>query len=332
MYALAWVPTAADGAGPATPATGTRSASGTPLAATGTLLSCGGDGQILVADVAAGKGAAKTWAAWLPLTSVLAEDRYSEVHVSVADPRWIAVGRHGGSIELWSRHVPGRPVRRLLFQGHRGLVNRLRFSPGTDAPVARRAHCTCVLNACGVGTARLGGGRRRADGAWLASAADDGAVAIHAVPPADMGAGANGDATLAVGTTECAFWIRGHSRAVADVAWSPHEAGLLATAGLDGEGKVWRLHRAAAAASVGGTTELVAVLKGHERRVLAVAWCGAHIGTVYTAGDDQTVRAWHPLADGTGGGPTPLAIAGLPASAAVVRGEVRVRGVLVQGG
>jgi len=123
VYALSWMPAPAGKASTGTSGSLWRS----PCC--GALLSAGGDSQLLVTDVGAGTDRATPWPAWLGCEGH-ALAAYSEVHVSPADPHWVAVGTVDGSVELWSVHDRTRPCRALHFQGHTGLVNRLRFSPG----------------------------------------------------------------------------------------------------------------------------------------------------------------------------------------------------------
>jgi len=137
------------------------------------------------------------------------------------------------------------------------------------------------------------------DGHWLASAGEEGHVALHAVP-------AVAPAAPAIATTAAHGWLRGHTKGVSGIAWSPHDGHRMATAGLDGVANVWRWDDAFAKGAV------TSVLRGHERRVLAVAWSGLDTETVFTAGDDQTVYAWR-LRSGSANTKTP-AIA--PAAAA----------------
>jgi hypothetical protein len=148
------------------------------------------------------------------------------------------------------------------------------------------------------------------DGRWLASAGQDGVVAVHRMPhasdpPVLISSSSNNNNK----NNNCAVWLRGHAHAVVGVAWSPHAPDLLATASLDGLGKVWRLHPSESTATA------VAVLRGHERRVLTIAWSGLDPGVVYTGGDDQTVRAWRPFAAAPRDEPTAATVA-VPATAA----------------
>ena len=106
---------------------------------------------------------------------------------------------------------------------------------------------------------------------WVASVSADGGFAV---------VGARG--VVARSAPQC-------RHALCDVAWRPGPGGgegdaTAATAGADGVARVWDAAEA---------PTLVAACRGHEGRVLCVAW-SADGRELVTGSDDQTVRRWDP--------------------------------------
>lgn len=104
----------------------------------------------------------------------------------------------------------------------------------------------------------------------LLSAAGDGTLCAYEVAP-DGAAGAP-------------VSVQAHRRGVQDAAWSPHADTLLATSSIDGTARVWDVASPAAP---------LAVLRGHDGRVLALCWSALRGDVLFTGAEDQTVRGWH---------------------------------------
>ncbi|MCJ1400697.1 hypothetical protein MMC11_003905 [Xylographa trunciseda] len=100
--------------------------------------------------------------------------------------------------------------------------------------------------------------------------------------------------------------LAGHSGAVLSVAWSPHEANVLATAGSDGTVRLWDIRRSAGCLglldledSVGttGDNTLGRSLRPMDRRKAHVGACNGVAWTdegdyLITTGHDERIRVW----------------------------------------
>jgi len=125
----------------------------------------------------------------------------------------VAVGNSDGSVEVFVLGQHATLLHAYRFTGHKGLINRIRWSPV---------------------------------GHWLASASDDSTVAVHDLTRILS------EESLSVGalpvtptiTTTAHQLLKGHQRGVTSVAWSPDRSLRLATASLDGKIMVWDAARA----------------------------------------------------------------------------------------
>jgi gem associated protein 5 len=169
------------------------------------------------------------------------------------DGIWLAVGRERGALEVWRASAA---------------------DAGEWACTARLwGHAKGVTRVRWHPKAEPGGGRR------LLSAAADGTLCAFVV--------------ASDGTASALVTVQAHRRCVQDAAWSPHAEALAATASVDGTARVWDLGAAAQHAAEQSAAQLpLAVLRGHDGRVLAVCWSAARADTLFTGSEDQTVRAW----------------------------------------
>ncbi|GAA6008508.1 Pex7p [Rhodotorula paludigena] len=135
----------------------------------------------------------------------------------------------------------------------------------------------------------------------VASASVDRTVKVHdlrhAAPSAPSAAGQpqfQPNATVAT--------LLGHEYAVRRVAWSPHSAGVLATASYDMTSRVWSVDAAAAGGGAGGGMAFSAqggmgarmerVWDRHTEFVVGCAWSLWEEGTVASCSWDQEVHLW----------------------------------------
>eukprot|EP01043_Picozoa_sp_COSAG02_P047175 COSAG02_NODE_4493_length_5296_cov_4.452761_3_plen_811_part_00 len=193
-----------------------------------------------------------------------------------ADSRKVAVGNSDGSIEVYltdqpfsldsgSKTTGWRLIR--VYHEHSALVYTMAWgSLNADWPEERD---------------------------WLASGSEDCTIRVH-----DTGHAAR--LSLVIGEDDSANSFRraapietdrlallcGHTRAVTEVAWSPHTKGLLASSCLDGTAQVWTVTSKQCA---------VANMREHAGRVLCIAWSPLDPDILYSGADDQTVRRWDML-------------------------------------
>ncbi|EDM79256.1 Peptidase C14, caspase catalytic subunit p20 [Plesiocystis pacifica SIR-1] len=188
-----------------------------------------------------------------------------------ASGRWLATGSWDTDVRVWD--LAREPLSRELS--------------GTGAPVQAVAAEGEALASPRVLTAARDGRVRLWDagsGAALGSSAGGEALNVAAFSP-DGRRVAMGDRSGQVrawtpGEDEGVV-IGRHRRAVWDLAFSP-DGSRLATVSGDGSGRIWALDS-------GESVTPSVVLEGHEGRVEQVAF-GAQ--RVYTAGSDNSVRAW----------------------------------------
>ena len=195
---------------------------------------------------------------------------------------------------------PGRPVLQLQSVPHHGGVNRIRCSPATPSLVATwsdagrvqvwdLAQPLAALNAetatarASKAVARLAPRQvfsgHKAEGyalAWSAVApgrllSGDCEGAIHLWEPTDAG-------RWAVDATP----LEGHAGSVEDVQWSPTEAGVFASCGVDGHVAIWDTRKRAPALR----------LHAHEADVNVISWNGKATCMLASGCDDGCQRIW----------------------------------------
>ena len=136
---------------------------------------------------------------------------------------------------------------------------------------------------------------------WLASGSEDCTIRVHDTKDAPrLSAAAAAAAAATPGQddqadpfrraapveTDRLALLRGHTRAITELAWSPHTRGLLASSCLDGTAQVW---------NVTDSNCAVANMRDHAGRVLCVAWSPLEPDILHSGADDQTVRRWSTL-------------------------------------
>eukprot|EP00854_Cymbomonas_tetramitiformis_P021222 gene21222-25500_t len=113
----------------------------------------------------------------------------------------------------------------------------------------------------------------------LGSTSDDGQVCIYGVCV---------DTEVAVKQASsrggCLRRWAAHRKSVSALSWSPHDAGLVATACAEGLSKVWGIS--------GEVPSLRAEHRAHHGRALCIQWSAVHPTVIVTGGEDQVLRAW----------------------------------------
>ena len=117
---------------------------------------------------------------------------------------------------------------------------------------------------------------------WLASASDDGMVAVHDLTR--IVANTQSDSAGLISTSTPFRTLKGHQRGVTSVAWGPDpRTPLLATASMDGKVLVWDVEQ----------EKVLHTLAGHLGKVYCVVWSLTDPNCLFTGSEDQTVWSWN---------------------------------------
>ncbi|RIA92993.1 WD40-repeat-containing domain protein [Glomus cerebriforme] len=223
------------------------------------ILSCGGDGQILLSDIAKPKAPSisvndmikevntdwiqilKNKSGYLPKRSEIA------VHPT---GKYLAVGNVDGRLEVYEL-----PSLKIIYHnvGHRATINKLSWCPPDTE-----------------GNSFL-----------LASGSDDTLITIHNLSDQEKLA-----STVYIPTSSCMQILRMHKRGVTDVSWCPTNTTMILSSSFDGTAIVWNL-------SDGSPISLFCGHQPHSR-VFCTEWSLHDEDLVFTAGDDATCFAWRP--------------------------------------
>ncbi|WFD06602.1 peroxisomal targeting signal 2 receptor [Malassezia vespertilionis] len=89
--------------------------------------------------------------------------------------------------------------------------------------------------------------------------------------------------------------VVGHNYAVRDVAWSPHEAGMLASASYDMSVRIWNVDEAVATGQVPMLNTPKKVYPMHKEFASGVAWSLFQPGMLASTSWDMETHVWHAL-------------------------------------
>lgn len=84
----------------------------------------------------------------------------------------------------------------------------------------------------------------------------------------------------------------GHQYAIRNVAWSPHQASVIASASYDMTARVWNIDEATVSAQIPMVNVPRQVYTGHREFVVGVAWSLFEPGIVATASWDMETHVW----------------------------------------
>eukprot|EP01135_Chromosphaera_perkinsii_P001706 Nk52_evm83s208 gene=Nk52_evmTU83s208 len=175
-----------------------------------------------------------------------------------------AVGNSNGSIEVYNRNF----ILLLAISSHKKAV-------------------TCIE----WGLGGVNGGSTRPAGYLLASGSDDNTARVYEMDFAREkleSTAPTQEALLgslpAAAQPSCTV-LKGHTKRVSCVSFSPSESGILASGSYDGTVQVWRW-------SASGGPVPVANFRGHFGRIFCVQWNISNPFMLISGSDDQSVRIW----------------------------------------
>ncbi|CAG8551980.1 9082_t:CDS:10, partial [Scutellospora calospora] len=218
------------------------------------IISCGGDGQILLSDTTKPKQSMNVnemikeanpeWTAVMKDKSGHLPKR-SEVAVHPAG-RFLAIGNVDGSIEVYNL-----PSFKIVYHniGHRSIINKLEW---------------CHLDDTG-------------NSYSLASGGDDNLIMVH-----DFSDLNKLISTITVPTSSCKQVLEMHRKGITDLSWSPLDANKLVSSSFDGTAIVWNLQSGIP----------ISVFRGHYGRILCTTWSLEDEDMVFTGGDDAICFCW----------------------------------------
>ncbi|CAG8500464.1 3388_t:CDS:10, partial [Racocetra persica] len=218
------------------------------------IISCGGDGQILLSDTTKPKQskiindmikeANPEWTSVMKDKSGYLPKR-SEIAVHPAG-KFLAIGNVDGSIEVYNL-----PSFKIVYHniGHRSIINKLEWR-----------HLDEIGNSFS-----------------LASGADDNLVMIH-----DFSDLNKLISTTTVPTSSCKQVLDMHKKGVTDLSWSPSDANKLVSSSFDGTAIVWDIQRGIP----------ISMFRGHHGRLLCTIWSLEDEDTIFTGGDDASCFCW----------------------------------------
>ncbi|CAG8608519.1 20642_t:CDS:10 [Cetraspora pellucida] len=218
------------------------------------IISCGGDGQILLSDTTKPKQsmivndmikeANPEWTSIMKDKSGYLPKR-SEIAVHPGG-KFLAIGNVDGSIEVYNL-----PSLKIVYHniGHRSIINKLEWRHLDD-----------------VGNSFL-----------LASGADDKLIMVH-----DFSDLNKLISTTTVPTSSCKQVLDMHKKGVTDLSWSPSDANKLVSSSFDGTAIVWNLEHGIP----------IAMFRGHHGRLLCTVWSLEDEDTIFTGGDDASCFCW----------------------------------------
>ncbi|CAB4477420.1 unnamed protein product [Rhizophagus irregularis] len=223
------------------------------------VLSCGGDGQILLSDTAKIKAPSisvndmikEVNADWIQILKNKSGylPKRSEIAVHPAG-KYFAVGNVDGRVEVYEL-----PSLKVIYHnvGHRATINKLSWCPPD-------AEGNSFLIACG---------------------SDDTLVTIHDLSDPEKLA-----STVYIPTSSSKLILQMHKRGVTGISWCPTNTTKLLSSSFDGTAIVWNL--------LDGSP--ISLFCGHQpqSRLFCTEWSLHDEDLVFTAGDDAMCIAWRP--------------------------------------
>ncbi|GBC04475.1 hypothetical protein RclHR1_00570031 [Rhizophagus clarus] len=223
------------------------------------VLSCGGDGQILLSDIAKIKAPSisvndmikEVNSEWIQILKNKSGNlpKRSEVAVHPTG-KYIAVGNVDGRVEVYEL-----PSLKVIYHNirHRATINKLSWCP----PDAKG---NSFLLACG---------------------SDDTLITIHDLSDPEKLA-----STVYIPTSSCKLILQMHKRGVTGISWCPTNTTMLLSSSFDGTAIVWNLSNGSP----------ISLFCGHlpQSRIFCTEWSLHDEDLVFTAGDDAMCFAWRP--------------------------------------
>ncbi|RIB16619.1 quinon protein alcohol dehydrogenase-like superfamily [Gigaspora rosea] len=218
------------------------------------IISCGGDGQILLSDTTKPKQsvivndmikeANPEWTAVIKDKSGYLPKR-TEISVHPAG-RFLAIGNFDGSIEVYDL-----PSFKIVYHniGHRSIINKLEWRHLDDA----------------------------GNSFSLASGSDDNLIMIH-----DFSDLNKLISTTTIPTSSCKQVFEMHKKGVTDLSWSPSDSNKLVSSSFDGTAIVWDIQLGIP----------ISMFRGHHGRLLCTVWSLEDEDAIFTGGDDAACFCW----------------------------------------
>ncbi|CAI2175727.1 16116_t:CDS:10 [Funneliformis geosporum] len=223
------------------------------------VLSCGGDGQILLSDISRPNSPSLSvnnmiievntdWIQFLKNKSGYLPKR-SEIAVHPTG-KYLAVGNVDGKLEIYEL-----PSLKIIYHNvrHRAIINKLTW---------------CPLDSEG-------------NSFLLASGSDDTLITIHDLSDPEKLA-----PTVYIPSSSCKQTLQMHKRGVTDISWCPTDTTMILSSSFDGTAIVWNI--------LDGSP--ISLFCGHQpqNRVFCTEWSLHDKDLVFTAGDDAMCFAWRP--------------------------------------
>ncbi|ORX90158.1 WD40 repeat-like protein [Basidiobolus meristosporus CBS 931.73] len=225
------------------------------------LLTCGGDGKVLVSETKrpdkpsknVNEFVEKNNPEWMHTVQDKKQTLPKRSEVAL-DPlgRFLALGNADGSLEVY--HLPSFRLT-YRFNGQRQAINRLKW----------RVHTVPAETLGSPDSIKY----------WLASGSDDNSVCIHditATEPTD----------IPIPQTSSFQLLRGHRKGITDLSWSWSDPYKLASTSFDGSCVVWNVM----------TGEKLAQFQAECGRAMCTTWSILDPDQIFVGMDEQMVCLW----------------------------------------
>ncbi|CAG8477292.1 2957_t:CDS:10 [Dentiscutata erythropus] len=217
------------------------------------IISCGGNGQILLSDTTK------------PKQSMIVNDMIKD-----ANPEWTAVMKDKSGYLPKRTEIAVHPAGRFLAIGNFDGSIEVYDLPYAKAMVPIEVQMLDNFNKFSISD-DVG------NSFSLASGADDNLIMIH-----DFSDLNKLISTTTVPTSSCKQVLEMHKKGVTDLSWSPSDANKLVSSSFDGTAIVWDIQHGIP----------ISIFRGHHGRLLCTVWSLEDEDAVFTGGDDAACFCW----------------------------------------